>query len=101
MKISKHLATIVESTKFEVFYFKRADLKALFELYYKVDNIHIGHEWEYSGLYKMDIPSINNCPSKPDKYDEWYDRLNDMFYASAIPKGIYLIESDYYSDGCG
>ena len=101
MKASKHLATIVESTKIEVFYFKRADLKALFELYYKVKDIHIGHEWEYSGLYKMSIPTTNNCPSEPDDYSEWSDRLNDMFYAGAIPKGIYLIESEYYCDGCG
>jgi hypothetical protein len=70
-------------------------------LYYKVKDIHIGFEWEYSGIYKMDIPSINNCPSKPDKYDEWSDRLNDMFNAGAIPKGIYLIESDYYCDCIG
>lgn len=95
----KPFATIVESTKTEVFYFKRADLKALFELYYKVNNIHIGHEWEYSGIYKMNIPSINNYPSKQDKYDEWSDRLTDMFTAGAIPRGIYLIESDYYCDG--
>lgn len=100
MKQSKHLATLVESTKIECYYFKRADLKALFELHYKVDNIHIGYEWEYSGMYKMNIPSINNCPSKPDKYDEWSDRLNDMFNAGAIPAGTYLIESEYYSDGC-
>ena len=72
MKQSKHLATLVESTKIECYYFKRADLKALFELYYKVNDIHIGYEWEYSGMYN----------------------------AGAIPAGTYLIESEYYSDGC-
>lgn len=101
MKTSKHLNTIVLASKIECYYFKRADLKALFELYYKIDNIHIGYDWEYSGIEMFNIPNNKSFPSKPDKYDEWSDRLTDMFNDDIIPKGIYLIESDYYCDGSG
>ena len=101
MKKSKELISIVLVSKIECYYFKRADLKALFELYYKVDNIHIGYEWEYSGIYKINIPTTNSFPSKPNEFDMWSDRLTDMYNADAIPKGTYLIESDYYCDGSG
>ena len=101
MKTLKHLNTIVKANKIECYYFKRADLRALFELHYKVDNIHIGYDWEYSGITMFNIPNNNSFSSKPDVYDEWSDRLTDMFNEGVIPKGTYLIESDYYCDGCG
>jgi hypothetical protein len=97
MKRSKEIKSIVEQAKIECYYFTREDLKALFELYYK-NNIHIGYkyEYEYDGVHVFNIPNNNNYPSKPDAYDQWSDRLTDMFYAKAIPAGKYLIESDYY-----
>jgi hypothetical protein len=70
MKTSKHLNTIVKANKIECYYFKRADLRALFELHYKVDNIHIGYDWEYSGITMFNIPNNNSFSSKPDVYDE-------------------------------
>lgn len=101
MKRSKELISLVQASKIECYYLKRADLKALFELYYKVDNIHIGYEWEYSGIEMIKVPNTNDYPSEPNAYDDWSDRLTDMFNDGAIPKGMYLIESDYYCDGSG
>ena len=98
MKKSKEIKAIVESNKIECYFFTREDLKALFELYYKVNNVHIGYDWEYSGIIKINVPNTNCVPSKSDAYDEWSDRLTDMFNEGVIPKGIYLIESDYYCD---
>lgn len=101
MKKSKEIRTIVEFNKIECYFFSREDLKALFEIYYKVNNIHIGEDWEYNGITMIKIPSNNNFPSKSNVYDEWSDRLTDMFNEGAIPAGVYLIESDYYCDGSG
>ncbi len=96
-----NLNNLVKASKIEAFYFKREDLKALFELYYKLNNIHIGEDWEWSGLHIFDIPSNNNYPSRSDDYTRWHDRLDDMYNDDAIPAGKYLIESDYYCDGSG
>jgi hypothetical protein len=51
MKRSKEIKSIVEQAKIECYYFTKEDLKALFELYYKVNNIHIGYEYEYDGVH--------------------------------------------------
>lgn len=99
MKKLNELKTIVETAKIQVYYFTREDLKALFELYYKTNNIHIGEDWEYSGITMFVIPNSNNFPSNSNEYSNWSDRLTDMFNEGVIPAGKYLIESEYYCDG--
>ena len=96
MKRSKEITSIVESTKLECYYFKLMDLKALFELYFKVKDIYVGSlpegEWDWSGIIMLDIPNSHSFPSKKDDYSEWSDRLTDMYNEQAIPKGKYLID---------
>jgi hypothetical protein len=98
MKQSKDLATIVESTKIECYYFKVFDLKALFEVYYKINNIYIGvetlGEYDWRGIDKFNIPNKRHILSNSNDYTEWSDRLTDMYNNGAIPAGIYLIETD-------
>lgn len=97
MKQSKHLATIVESTKIECYYFTAFDLKALFELYYKVNNIYIGveslGEYDWRGIDKFIIPNKRHILSSSNDYTEWSDRLTDMYNDGVIPAGTYLIET--------
>lgn len=96
MKRNKQIISLVESTKIECFYFHILDLKALFELYYNVKDLYIGHlpegEWDWCGITKLDIPNTRLYPSKKDDYTEWSDRLTDMYNEGAIPKGVYLID---------